>query len=178
MTDPRAFIAALVVSIACTAAPLRAQAAEALELQVRAAFLFNLARFVNWPPDKVPNTSSTITICVAGDAEFAATVRETIHGKSVGAHGLTLQVPANSSDLARCHIAYFGEDTGLKDMLTAVSGNHVLTVHSAPAAQPAGVVRLYLEERRIRFEVNTGAAGREQLQLSSKLLSLAQLVNL
>ncbi|WP_169577408.1 YfiR family protein [Sinimarinibacterium sp. CAU 1509] len=174
----RALIATLVVTIACALAPVRVQSAEAPELQVRAAFLFNLARFVNWPQDKVPDPSSPITICVAGEPDFASTVRDTIQGKSVGAHALTMHIPASASELARCQIAYIGEDTSLKEMLTAASGHHVLTVHSAATAQPGGVVRLYLDERRIRFEVNTGAASREQLQLSSKLLSLAQLVNL
>jgi hypothetical protein len=166
------------MAIACVLAPVCTRAAEAPELQVRAAFLFNLARFVDWPPDKLPDPDSPITICVLGEPEFAEVVRQTIQGKSVGSHALTAREPGKANELAGCHIAYFGDEISLQTTLAATGGHHVLTVHDAPAAQAEGVVRLFLEQRRIRFEVNTAAATREQLQLSSKLLSLARLVAL
>ena len=162
---------------AATAVP-SAHAAEPLELKVKAAFVFNFVRFASWPPERLPEADSVIDLCVLGDPEFLAAVRETVSGKSVGSHPLRARGLSAADELTSCHLAYIGQTTDAARALGVAAGHGVLTVHDGATTSPHGVVRFFLEERRIRFEINSAAAARENLQLSSKLLSLASMVSM
>lgn len=167
----------LLGALAATAVPC-AQAAEPLELKVKAAFVFNFVRFASWPPERLPDPASVIDLCVLGDPGFLDAVRETVSGKSVGAHPLRARALSDPAELASCHLAYVGQAADAARALSVAAGHGVLTVHDGATTSPHGVVRFFLEERRIRFEINSAAAARENLQLSSKLLSLASMVSM
>lgn len=157
-----------------------AAAQDQLELKVKAAFLFNFAKFTTWPPSKVRSADTTLNLCVLGVGPMAAVLQETVRGRTVGGHAIDVMQSPRPEELRRCHVAYLGQtdDGRIAQDLQALASHGVLTVHEASEAQPGGVIRFFLSEGgRVRFEVNVTAASREQLALSSKLLEVSQVVN-
>lgn len=149
-----------------------------LELKVKAAFLFNFLKFVTWPPGRAPTAADPPVLCVVGAADFAAVLAETVRDKAVEGNEVRVLKLDPGESFASCHVAYFAAtstDTA-EAQLRGAAGRGVLTVHEADQAVPSGVVRFFLEDRRVRFELNTTAAEREQLQLSSRLLGVARRV--
>jgi len=182
-TGARVFVAslALTLMLATPAAGMLSVASAAdtnLEYKVKAAFLFNFARFVTWPTYKFDTADSPIDICVLGLDPFDGVLDETVSGKTISSRPLRIRRAQRPDDLRKCHIVYVGESdpARLQTLLGALSGHAVLTVHESPDTQNNGVVRFLIEDDRVRFEINTAAAARENLQLSAKLLGVARVV--
>jgi hypothetical protein len=172
---------ALVLALALAGAGgAGAAAPDALELKVKAAFLFNFAKFTTWPAAKVAATDAPLYLCVQGGGPMGEVLQETVRGRSVGGHPIEILQQPHADGLRRCHIVYVGadDDGQIASELTALANHGVLSVHEGSAAQPGGVIRFFLSDGgRVRFEINTTAAAREQLALSSKLLEVAQVVS-
>jgi len=152
------------------ALPLAAQAPT--EYQVKAAFLYNFAKFVEWPVN-APGTRFCIGIL--GTDPFGPLIDETLAGRTLGSRGVVVRRFSRPEDAFDCQIVFVASSaTPLKLLLRRFEGKAVLTVGDAPAfCQSGGIIGFQVAERRIRFAVNLEAAERAQLQLSSKLLSLA-----
>jgi hypothetical protein len=179
MSHPVRFAAAAALLLV-TGGPQAAPAQDTLELKVKAAFLFNFAKFTTWPASKLRGGDATLYLCVQGGGAIAAVLQETVRGRSVGGHPIDVLQAPRSEDLQRCHLVYLGEteDRRIEQELAVLANHGVLTVHEASEAQPGGVIRFLLSDSgRVRFEVNVTAASREQLALSSKLLEVSQVVN-
>ncbi len=179
MRDP-ARIAAALALLALAGGSQAASAQDQLELKVKAAFLFNFAKFATWPPSKVKSADAPLNLCVLGPGAMAAVLQDTVRGRSVGGHAIDVVQSPRSEDLRRCHIVYLSpaDDGRIAQELDALANHGVLTVHEASEAQPGGVIRFFLSDAgRVRFEINVTAASREQLALSSKLLEVSQVVN-
>lgn len=149
-----------------------------LEHQVKAAFLYNFARFVEWPPD-TPAGEGSFVIGVLGPDATSRALEATVQGKSVG--GRTIQVrPVKSQEEAtQCHMLFVGSETPerLARMLSAVRRAAVLTVGDSDTfARAGGIVNFVMQDNHVRFAVNTDAAERAGLKISSKLLQLAIIV--
>jgi YfiR/HmsC-like len=175
-------VAALLLALAAGAAARVAHAAaqDELELKVKAAFLFNFAKFTTWPPTKLAGADAPLLLCVQGAGPMAAVLQDTVRGRSVGGHAIEVVQAARAEELRRCHVVYVGaaEDPQIEKELAALATYGVLTVHEASITQPGGVIRFFLSDGgRVRFEVNVTAASREQLALSAKLLEVSQVVN-
>ncbi|MBV8061946.1 MAG: YfiR family protein [Nevskia sp.] len=155
-----------------------APADDVLEQRVKSAFLFNFAKFVSWPPGKLAGGASTIVFCLLERDTLAPALDEALSGKTIDDHPLQLRRVARVEDFRGCHVAYLGamDPARLPAALAGLDGGGVLTVYEADGAQHDGVVRFYLDERKVRFEINEAAAQREGLQLSSRLLSVASVV--
>lgn len=169
---------ALLLALACGAP--QAAASDDLELKVKAAFLFNFAKFATWPPSKVKDADSTLHLCVEGTDELARVLQDTVRGRSVGTHAVDVLVSPRGEELRRCHIVYVGgtDDGRIAAELAALANDAILTVHEASEAQAQGVIRFFLsDDGRVRFEVNVAAASRAQVALSSKLLEVSQVVS-
>lgn len=173
---------ALLLAVLPFAAPaaLALDAEEELALKVKAALLFNIVKFVDWPPQKLARADTPIRLCVL---EFApdpltAVLEDTVRGKSVDGHPLVIYRSSRAAELRDCHLVYTNETDGLRlrGALSMLEGTSALVVHEHEEALRDGAIRLLVVDRRLRFEVNTAATARENLQLSSKLLSLAQVV--
>jgi len=151
---------------------------DALERKVKAAVLFNLAKFVIWPADKLPNDGSPLRVCVLKPDPFGSTLVDATQGKVVNGHPLHVTVVGQSAELRSCHIAYTAEQTEAQLQLTmaALAGGSVLVVHEYHSALRDGSVRMYISSNKVRFEINAAQAERERLQLSSKLLGLSDVV--
>ncbi|MDH4189491.1 MAG: YfiR family protein [Betaproteobacteria bacterium] len=149
-----------------------AQTAVPIE-QLRAAFLYNFALFVYWP---APPTGE-FDLCLYGANPAIAT--ETLAGKRVGGAALRVRRPANVSELRGCQVLYIdGRDrAALARAREAVATLPVLTVSEASEFndRPA-MINLIVAQGRIAFDIDTEAAGRAGIQVSSRLLRLARKV--
>jgi hypothetical protein len=157
--------------------PLGAQRVTAPAL--KAAFVLNFANFTEWPADFLAPGQS-LSLCVSGDSAVAEALEQTVKGRSVDNHALTVSfLKATDSQILLCHLLYLGgSDTKRSDLLLfALSGTSVFTIGDGDRfAETGGVAQLILENGRIRFAVNIGAARRARLKISSKLLSLATII--
>ncbi len=157
---------------------LSAVSGHALELedQVKAAFLLNFAKFVQWPAEKFEGPQSPLRLCVFGSASRAEIFAQVIAGESVNERLLEVSTPSQAG-VRNCHIAfvsYANDDRTLRD-LESLTGTNTLTVYETREPLAAGVIRFFLKDRKLRFEISTRAAGLESLTLSSKLLRVASI---
>jgi hypothetical protein len=143
---------------------------------VKAAFLFNFAKFTEWPT--LPNTGS-IEYCIVGDNGVAVALSETAGDQQIAGRSLRVRRGEPASAWHTCHILFVGEAERSRATtnLAALKGLPVLTVSDGSGfAQAEGIAELYLESGRMRFAINVPAAERAGLRLSSRLLSLAKVV--
>lgn len=171
--------AALCLLLAALMLPAdHARASEALELRVKAAFLFNFTRFAHWPAASFQTAHSPIVMCVLESDPIAPVLEQTVRDKDVDARPVQVERRGWRDDMSHCHLLYVGgsESAPVKAAFETTRSAPVLTVHELEGALPAGVARLYLEEGRLRFEVNEADAQRRSLQFSAKLLGLARVI--
>jgi hypothetical protein len=148
-----------------------------IEEGVKAAYLFNFTKFVEWPATGAP--SDPFRICIIGAPRFAAAVDDIIKGESAYGRPLARTEPQTADEARQCRVLFIGRgdaDRGVR-MLAAVRGLPVLTVAdtSAPAPEDA-VIRFVLEGNRLRFDIFLESASNAGLKISSKLLRVARAV--
>jgi len=170
-------LATVLAALLLSSAPAGAQSVTAPAL--KAAFLYNFANFTEWPADALA-PGQRLSLCVIGDNAVADALEQTIKGRGVDNHELTVTViKAADSGILSCHLLYVsGVDPKRTDqLLFALSGSSVFTVGDGDRfAELGGVAQLILENGRMRFGVNVEAARRAHLKISSKLLSLARII--
>lgn len=150
-----------------------------LEDEIKAAYLYNFTKFVDWPAVAFQRTSDPLVMCVAADASFSRAVDRIIAGETIGGRPLRL-VPAETDTVARCHVLFIGRGgpERLSRLIAAADKAPVLTVSDAPRfLQQGGMILFVLENNRVRFDVNLRAAERAGLRVSSKLLRVARRVS-
>jgi hypothetical protein len=146
------------------------------EYEVKATYLYNFSRFVEWPATAVWAKGASFEICVLGQDPFGAALNailanETIAGKSVVARTIV-----GPEDVANCRVVFISssEDRRLKQILATLGDASVLTVSDLPEfTRRGGMVQFVLEDNRVRFEVNLATAQHAGLTLSSELLKVA-----
>jgi uncharacterized protein DUF4154 len=142
---------------------------------LKAAFLYNFAKFAEWPSDAA--STNPLTLCVIDDDAVDDALSQLARGSVVNGRPVAVQ-HVSHDHLRACHLAYFG---GTADraiaMLDEIKGAPVLTVSDGEQfARMGGVIGLFLEDGKMRFAVNADAAQRGGVRLSSRLLTLAKLV--
>jgi hypothetical protein len=170
------FLMALIV-VFC-ASTLLAQTT-AKEYRIKAAFLFNFAHYVEWPPDAFKDANSPLTYCTIGDDPFEGTLDESLNAKSVGTRPLRVQHLRPPENFQGCQIVFIGanEKKRITAILETLKQSPVLVVgESNRFVQQGGTVGFLSEENTIRFEVNLDAAQRAHLNISATLLSVAKTV--
>ncbi len=146
---------------------------------VKAAFIYNFAKFVDWPNGALERPDSPIVIGIVGKDPFGQTIDRAIQGKSIGGRGLVVKRFAWDADLKGCQILFIGtSEKGKFGQLAGIlKGAPVLTIGESPGfAGHFGIINFIMEDGRVRFEINADAAKRARLNVSSKLLSLAKVV--
>jgi hypothetical protein len=140
---------------------------------LKAAFLFNFAKFAEWPKDAAP-----LVLCVVHDPAAEDALVRLVSGASIDGRPVTVAHEIPRERIRGCHLLYVGSDNAAMDaLLTDVKGAPVLTVGDGePFARERGIVGLLIEGNRMRFAINADAAQRSGVRLSSKLLTLATLV--
>ena len=146
------------------------------EYQAKAAFLYNFARFVEWPAD---SPGDPFVIGILGEDPFRGALETTVKDKTVEARPVLVR-RVSSAEAARSFQILFisaSERDRLPSILDSLKGSAVLTVGETEGfASRGGVINFVIEDDRERFEVNTAAAGRARLKISSRLLGLARVV--
>jgi hypothetical protein len=153
-----------------------AQSATAAALT--SAFLYNFAKFTEWPPDSL-TPGQRLTLCVIGDNAVADALGLTIKGHAIEGHELTVEVLKADASARPCHLLYASglDEKRSLQLIENLKAAPVLSASDADKfAELGGVAQLILESGRMRFVINISAAQRARLQLSSKLLSLARIV--
>ena len=143
------------------------------EYAVKAAFLYNFARFVEWPDDA--RVSPSFRICIVGDDPFGTALDDAVRGKKVHHRPVEVTHP-DSDDLAGCHIVFVpsSEKATVPRLLTGAAAPGVLTVGETDGFTHAGgIIGMRLQDSKVRFDVNLQAAQRAGLRVSSELLKLA-----
>lgn len=155
---------------------VEAQHASAPELI--AAYLLNFVKFTTWPEEHLP-AGARIVICVLDDDRVADALTQITIGKSVGGRPIDVRGAPRRSGPGGCQMVYSSGLDGrrARQLIHETSGLPILTVGaSSEFAEQGGVANFFVDRGRMRFAVNTRAADRAQLQISSKLLSLARIV--
>jgi YfiR/HmsC-like len=164
-------VAGMLVCASC----VNAQKSNPTEYEVKAAYLYNFGRFVEWPA-KVSAASESFSICVLGDDPFGATLDATIAGESINGKKVVLTRITKPQDAASCRILFISssEESRLKEVLATLDKTSVLTVSDiSQFTQRGGMIRFVTEANRVRFEVNLAIAEHAGLTLSSQLLKVA-----
>lgn len=163
-----AFAAALLL-----AGPASAQT----EYQVKAAILYNIARFVDWPVTRRGQTA--VNLCILGSDPFGREI-DVLDGKPVGTGVLKIRRIGRPEETGICNMLFIpqAEAARLPSLLASVKDRPVLTITETPgAAERGAVLNLFLEQNRIRFEINVDAVQRSGLTISSQLLKLARITH-
>lgn len=156
-----------------------AQINSSSEYQVKAAFLFHFAQFVEWPEETFKDAGSPLIYCTIGQDPFQGSLDATINGKMKGPRPFRVQHLRQPQEIPGCQVLFIGavDKRVLPAILAGARGNSVLTVGEFEHfVQEGGMIGFLVEENKIRFEVNLEAAQKANLKLSSRLLALAKSV--
>jgi hypothetical protein len=189
----------LTLSVTSVAANAGEDSTSSQEYQIKAAFLYNFLKFVDWPQEKTSDTNESIVIGIIGSAPLEDAFKP-IEGKThEDVHGKTVVVKyfksfeelkksgENSKDnpqkeleaLRKCHLLFIcsSEQKSLSQILDAVKDSYVLTVGEEADFLPSGgIINFVVEDEKMRFEINVAAADKAQLKIRSQLLRLAKKV--
>jgi hypothetical protein len=149
---------------------LAGEAENRLEYQVKAAFLFNFLKFVEWPPAAA---GTPWVIGVLGHDPFGEMLDETVRGKIVNGRRIDVRRYSQPGDVRDCNILFIGRGDYERTGIPALAG--MLTVGEAPGFLKAGgAVNFNLDDNRVRFEIRPAAASAAGLHVSSQLLKLGR----
>jgi hypothetical protein len=156
-----------------------AQSNPTSEYQVKAAFLFHFAQFVDWPPEAFKDAASPLTYCTAGEDPFHGALEASLNGKMIGARPVRVIHFRQVQEIQGCQIVFLG--TPEKKLMSAMLGNlrasPILTVgESEGFVQGGGMIGFFLEDNKVRFDINLDAAEHAKLKISARLLALAKTV--
>jgi hypothetical protein len=166
------------LAVVLSAGTVRAADAPSREYAVKAAFIYNFAQFTEWPADAFKDDSEPLVIAVIGPNPFGNALDRAVHNKSVGTHPLAVRYYGEAREMGRCHVVYAGtsDPNKIREVIQAAGTSAVLTVgESEQFLTAGGAIRFFMEDGKVRFEVNLDAANQAKLKLSSKLLKLARI---
>jgi hypothetical protein len=169
--------AALLMCLVTAFGPdLFSAAADPLEYRVKAAFLLNFTKFIEWPASAFGNADSSIDICVAGNDPFGSSLDEIVKDEVVNGRKVTVEYIREAPPPRSCQVLFSG-GAGKESKTPIEAEPGVLTVGEGESfIRNGGIIAFVIENNRVRFEINRTAAERAGLRLSSKLLSVAKSV--
>lgn len=150
-----------------------------LEYRVKAAFLYNFSKFVDWPVEAFGSPTNSIVIGTLGENPFGHALAAIVEGNAIEKHKFQVKSFRRLEDVTECHVLFINGVTGeqLEQALRSLQSRPILTVgEDAHFLEMGGVVQFTKEDNKVRFEINATAAERARLKLSARLLSLARAV--
>jgi hypothetical protein len=171
---------ALGLIVALSLAAPRGLAEPVGEYSVKAAFLLNFARLIQWPNESFEGPKAPIVVGFFGADAFEAARAAGIDQKRVGARPVEIRHISRASEASLCHLVFLsdGEGTGPESLLEATRESRVLTVSEIDGfAGQGGIINFYRDGKKVRFEINTDAAKKRGFRISSRLLGLAKIVS-
>jgi hypothetical protein len=169
----------LVLALQVIPTAVAGQKESAGEYELKAAMLYNLTNFVDWPVTVSPGARKVIFLCVIGRDPFGDSLTSTDVNGPGSVRFVSIRHIQSDKEFAGCHVLYIGssERKAALQIFSSVKSSSVLTVgEMTQFAERGGMVQFSLEEQRIRFDINLDAVSRSRLKMSSKLLALAHIV--
>lgn len=168
----------LAALLAFLAEPLPAQSPVSREYQIKAAFLFNFAQFVEWPATAFTNTDAPLCIGVLGDDPFGGALEQTLKDETIRSHKLTVQRSRRVEDLKGCQMIFISrsEKGRMPAILSALDGMTLTVSETEDFARRGGMINFFLDGNKVRFEINPATAQSKGLKISSQLLSLGKII--
>ncbi len=148
--------------------------------ELKAAYLFNFAKFVAWPEDRFDSASASLVFCMVGEDPLNGALGKITTGRSVQGREIEIQTFASPDAANSCHILFLenGASAQPTEVLKKYDGGGVLTVgESEGFAAVGGVANFFIDGKKVRFEINKQAAQDQGLKISSRLLKLARIVS-
>ena len=174
----RQLVPALLLLLVCSSAR-RVEAQDVTEVTLKGAFLFNFARFTEWPADALqPDT--TVSACVFGDRAVADAFAKTVKGKQLAGRAIAVTTIAANESIPPCHLLYLSgvAEARIAEIVSTLRDTPVLTVSDSDTfTKRGGIVQIFVESGKMKFRINSRSARRARLQLSSRLLALAEVVD-
>ena len=155
---------------------LQAQKSSPTEYEVKAAYLYNFGRFIEWPTKTTAPSGGPFTVCVLGQDPFGQALNAVLTGETIDGTNTVAARISKPQEAVNCRILFISssEDSHLKQILVALAGTSVLTVSDMPEfSQRGGMVQFIVDGKRVRFEVNLTPVENAHLTLSSQLLKVA-----
>jgi YfiR/HmsC-like len=167
------------MSCICAQAGAPQSSATPSQAEIRAAFVFNFAKFTEWPPPAFAESTTPLAVCFLGADDVRSAFQTISMGKTVNGRPVVVREAKSSADIHDCQIVYVdppspGVIPGVLKNARQCSALAIGTSEDFLAR--GGMIKLVVENNRMRFDVNVGAAGRIKIRLSSKLLALARSV--
>ena len=174
--SPRPSLTAVALVWALVAAQgLWGQSPKPSAYDVKAVYLYNFGRFVEWPAS-VTAKSGSFTVCVLGQDPFGPALDATLAGETIDGKSVVAKRISNPQEAASCRIVFMSSAEGsqIDKIIESLNKQAVLTVSDTPQfSQRGGMIQFVLEEQKVRFEVNLTAVQHAGLTLSSELLKVA-----
>jgi hypothetical protein len=153
-------------------------ASNSTEYQLKAVFLYNFTRFIDWPENAFHSVDAPFVIGIVGDNPFGNYLQEVVNNDSVGLHPIIIKYFSKPEKVADCHLLFINSNDPeqIKSVLNITSGKSILTVNDTPNfSRWGGHVQFYNQQNRIKLQINASATKDAHLTVSSKLLNLARI---
>jgi hypothetical protein len=148
------------------------------EYHMKAAAIFNLAKFVEWPEAASGATAAPLELCILGETAILELLEHAVTGNTIDGRKLVIEPVSDPRRAGNCRMLFVSSSARKRwRSFTADAGIGVLTIGESDGfASEGGVVNLRIEGGKLRIEINLEAAGNQKLRISSRLLGLAQIV--
>jgi hypothetical protein len=149
------------------------------EYKLKAAMLYNLMHFVEWPDSAYPDRHAPIVLCTLGRDPFENSLTSTVPQETANGRTVLTRHLQNDKEARGCQVLYISssERKTAAHVISTLNGSCVLTVgEMTQFAAHGGMIQFSLEDQKVRFDINLDAASQAGLKISSKLLALAQIV--
>jgi hypothetical protein len=167
-------------SLLCAGTVARAQSQTLSEAQIKAGFIFNFTKFVEWPPEAFADSEAPIELGILGDNPVTELLTETAIGKTVNGRAVIVHRFKEGQDPRICQILFVSssQESHVLQILERVKGLPILTVSETNGfAQSGGMINFFVEGNKVRLEINLDAAVRARLKISSKVIAVARLLS-
>ncbi len=157
--------------------PQEAPSWEVRAYRIKAAFLYHFAQFSSWPEDVFTGPQAPLRLCILGEDPFGEALQQ-LEGKTVRNRPLEIVHLAAGASALTCHVVFMGRmpDAVLRETLSQLQRRPVLSIGEQEAfLKQGGIIRLFTHKNRVQFEINLAVLRRSGLQLSSRVIRLAQL---
>jgi hypothetical protein len=148
------------------------------EYQVKAAFLYNFLKFVEWPEGRSPVSDAAIPLCILGNDPFG-NIMDDFKDKQVAGKKVVISQIRSASGIRDCQALFISgsEKVDVEAIAELASGLQILTIGDTERfAQKGVIINMYMDNNKVRFEINIDASKKAGLRIDSRLLNLATIV--
>jgi hypothetical protein len=149
------------------------------EYQVKAGFVSSFANFVEWPPEVFDSPRDPVRICVLGRNPFGQALESLVQRKVVDGRDLTVREISEAGQAGGCHILFIASSERLRfrSILARLENRSIFTIGDTnDFIAEGGVANLRVDDGKVRIEINSEAAKKNCLRISSRLMRLAKIV--